>query len=68
MRVPTTVMSQEKQDLLRSWQRESVPLAEAVQVMLLADLTNQEPDFIRQRMGHLRRQCKSIYYDTPYQP
>jgi hypothetical protein len=61
-------MSEETQKLVDKWFGLKVNPADAAMILLVAELTGQQPDTVRLRLHNLKNQCAAVVYDTEYDP
>lgn len=54
--------SKDYQELTDHWVAEGVEQHHIALIFLIAEITNQEPDYIRQRWYHLNQQVKTHIY------
>lgn len=62
-------MSEEVQSLIKLWARQdNINSKDAADLLLLAELTHQEPDFVRLRWKNLRLQAGQVLYGITTPP
>jgi hypothetical protein len=71
MAVDTKIMHEEKQELVRSWQKQGYGASDMADALLLSEMiqhpeSSDQPDWIIQRRKNLRQQVTAIIYGLDY--